>query len=425
MKWIWLLNMVAVGIYGMVLSAAFSGIYWNVGKKIWAVCLMAGIVVVQVIFLQLKGAEFLLGWYPLITHIPLVILLYVCGADFLWSLVSVLTAYLCCQLRRWLSLALAFLCFGENYLSYQKILALVVTAPLLFMILRFAAPSIRALSGYTKASKCLFSIIPAASYGFDYLTRVYTNWFEAGSLAVMEFMPFMCSLLYLVFVLRDSSEEQRRIQMEQEQKSLNIQIQQAVREIDAMRKSGEIMRIYRHDMRHHLQYLLSCIENGKLCEAAEHIHHINEELEAGRVNVYCQNEIVNLVFSAFSERALRAGIPMKIRADILKELIISESDLCVLLSNALENALQSCLRQKEREKKPEIEILAYQQGDKIFLQIINSCDERVRFERGIPVASQPGHGIGVQSICAITKKYHGICTFCVKEGRFFLQLSIG
>ena len=47
------------------------------------------------------------------------------------------------------------------------------------------------------------------------------------------------------------------------------------------------------------------------------------------------------------------------------------------------------------------------------LQIINSCDESVVFAEGFPVASAPGHGIGVRSICAIVKKYGG--RYCVQK----------
>ena len=158
-----------------------------------------------------------------------------------------------------------------------------VTIPLLLLILRLAAPSIRSLSEHTRLSQCLFAIIPAAGYGFDYVTRIYTDLFASGSSVAMEFMPFLCSVLYLVFVLRVSAEERKRLWMEQKQNILSVQMEQAVCEIDTMRRAGETMRIYRHDMRHHLQYLLSCIENGKLTQAAEHIRQLDAELETGKV----------------------------------------------------------------------------------------------------------------------------------------------
>ena len=140
--------------------------------------------------------------------------------------------------------------------------------------------------------------------------------------------------------------------------------------------------------------------------------------------VYCENETVNLIFSAFAERALQAGIAMDVQADIPQAIILSENDLCVLLSNALENALQSCVRQKKGGRPARIEISAYCQDEKLFLQIVNSCDDSVRFADGLPVTKQPGHGFGVQSILAITEKYQGMCSFERKNDQFFLRLRL-
>ena len=41
--------------------------------------------------------------YPLHTHLPLVLALCSLSHERLWPVISVLTAYLCCQLRRWLA----------------------------------------------------------------------------------------------------------------------------------------------------------------------------------------------------------------------------------------------------------------------------------------------------------------------------------
>lgn len=60
---------------------------------------------------------------------------------------------------------------------------------------------------------------------------------------------------------------------------------------------------------------------------------------------------------------------------------------------------------------------------KLFLQITNSCEENIVFSHGIPVTTNPGHGIGVRSICTIVDHYGGIYTFSVKNGLFILRMS--
>ena len=85
-------------------------------------------------------------------------------------------------------------------------------------------------------------------YGFDYLTGVYTNLLVEGALVAVEFMPFVCCVAYLVFVLHISVAERARSQLEQVQDTLNIQIAQAVREIETLRESQQKVKVYRHDL---------------------------------------------------------------------------------------------------------------------------------------------------------------------------------
>ena len=99
-----LCNLASVGIFGIVLSAAFCELEWTRQRKFL-------LVVSTVLMLALQGVvslrwstSFARYLYPVITHLPLVILLAAMTRKALWSLIAVLTAYLCCQLRRWAAL---------------------------------------------------------------------------------------------------------------------------------------------------------------------------------------------------------------------------------------------------------------------------------------------------------------------------------
>lgn len=71
-----------------------------------------------------------------------------------------------------------------------------------------------------------------------------------------------------------------------------------------------------------------------------------------------------------------------------------------------------------------IEVQTYEKNGKFFLQVVNDCREAVRFKDGIPVTDQPGHGIGVGSICAIVERHGGLYSFSVREGEFVLRPSL-
>ena len=417
------INLATVGLFGTILSAGFCTIRWTWKKGM----IMSGSICASLlfhgIFCLFTDVSTVKYFSPLITHVPLIIVLRIVNGEFLWSSISVLIAYLFCQVRRWLALfAVALFSCGT---TIQDIVELIITLPLLFLILYFFAPSFRTISNCTTNEKCWFGLVPLLYYVFDYMTTSYTNLLPTGSPVVVEFMPFVCSLTYLMFVLRASQTEKIRIQMEQTQQILNLQVTQSVREIAALRESQQKTITHRHDLRHHMQFILSCIENERTNQAQVYIHKICSEIEAAKVIVYCENEATNLILSAFSKRTQDYDISISIKASIPREIRISENDWCVLLSNALENALHSCQKIKEKGLPCLIDVSSYEKKGKLFLQISNSCvEEDIIFSHGIPVASKPNHGIGIRSICTIVEHYGGIYNFSVQNGLFILRVSL-
>lgn len=418
-----LLNDAAVGVYGMILSAAFCGITWTKGKK-WAYGLsMAAILLAQAaVYGMTTDLQLLKLLYPLVTHMPLVLVLAILERKLLWPTISVLTAYLCCQLRRWLALLLTALMSGGA--EVQTAAELALTLPLLLGLLYFVAPAVRTIAGYKAAMQVRFGLIPAVGYLFDYLTRIYTDLLAQGTPAAVEFMPFVCCVAYLAFVLRSSAENETRLRLEQTQENLHLQVTQATREIASLRESERRASTYRHDLRHHMQYLAGCIENGRTEQAQAYIREVCAEIESQKVRVFCENETVNLILSAFAGRAEESGVPLRVRAEVPHFIPVAETDLCVLLSNALENALHACQRLRQTGEPCDIELVVYEKSGKFFLQVTNTCPPSVTFEKGLPVTREPGHGIGVRSICSIAERYNGMYSFSEKDGRFVLRVSL-
>lgn len=413
-------NSVAVGLFGMVLSCAFCPVKWERRNVlIMAVCAF-GIFLVQGLLLFCAPKEVNRLAYPLSTHLPLTLALCVLSRRKLWPFISVLTAYLCCQMRRWIALVAVAAFSGGEMLQYSVELA--ATLPLLLLLFR-AAPSVQMVSQMSLISQIQFGVIPLLYYAFDFSTRVYTDLLSTGSPVVVEFMPFICSTAYLFFVSRLTREQRERARLEQVQSTLNLQVSQAVREIDSLRQSQQKTRAYRHDMRHHLQYLSACLENGQTVQAQEYIRSISDEIEAAKVTVYCENEEANLILSSFARRAETLEIPLHIRAVLPTQLPIGETELCVLLSNALENAIHACCETVNRGGEG-IDVQAFEKEGKFFMQVVNDCRDTVRMENGLPVTSRPGHGMGVRSICAVVEKYGGIYSFSVQKEKFILRISL-
>ena len=98
-----MLNGGSVGIFGMILSAAFCDVLWTRQKRWLMAGCMAGLTLFQGVVYIFLSPDMVRHLYPLITHSPLAVILCVINKKRLWPIISVFTAYLCCQLRRWLA----------------------------------------------------------------------------------------------------------------------------------------------------------------------------------------------------------------------------------------------------------------------------------------------------------------------------------
>ncbi len=170
---IYLINLFAVGIFGMILSVAFCDIQWTRKKTLFMAGGMTVIFIFQGIVYFGIASDIVAYIYPFLMHLPLIVLLSILSRKYLWSAIAVMIAYLCCQIRRWLALLIVAIFAGDSVM--QDTIELFVTLPILLLILRLAAPSVRAFSHSAKSVQLQLGLVPALYYGFDYLTRIYTD----------------------------------------------------------------------------------------------------------------------------------------------------------------------------------------------------------------------------------------------------------
>jgi len=69
---------------------------------------------------------------------------------------------------------------------------------------------------------------------------------------------------------------------------------------------------------------------------------------------FCENETVNLILSSYAGKAKQSDITFSIDARLPDTLLLSDTELCSILSNALDNALRACKQIpdiRERQKQ--------------------------------------------------------------------------
>lgn len=407
-------------LYGLFLSVFIAGGWENRKQRGLIIALCPVFLLIQSPCWLLLGEDTVKKLYPLIVHLPLIlILISALKKPAGVSVVSVLTAYLCCQLPRWGSIAVEAV--TRSALAGEAAYTLLI-GPLFFLLLRYFVKPAHSAMTYSRQSLLLFGSLPAVYYLFDYATTIYSDSLYAGIPALNELIPTVLILFYLLFLSAYHHETQQRIKAELQSSAQAALFRQAQKEMDGLRQAQMQAAIYRHDMRHHLNVIDSFLAAGQPEQALAYIGKTRENMASISVKRFCDNEAVNLICSSFVDKAAQLGVELTIRARLPEVLSISDTELCAILSNGLENALHAASQMEDSARW--MELYCSIKRNQLLIEIKNPYAGSITMEDGLPMTDEPGHGYGCRSIRAIVLQHGGLYTFSPENGVFTLQIVL-
>lgn len=172
-----------------------------------------------------------------------------------------------------------------------------------------------------------------------------------------------------------------------------------------------------------MNFIQNCIQEQKTEEALSYINEICTTLQSGAIQKYCENESVNLILSSYIEKAQALQIQTTISVTATDFSRFQITDLCSLLSNALENADSCSVHKSHIRNGRYINLKLYEKNEQLCINLANSYEEEPAFENDIPVSHKVGHGFGVQSMISVINKYSGIYGFFAQNGEFRFQAT--
>ena len=267
----------------------------------------------------------------------------------------------------------------------------------------------------------LFSLVPFAYYVYV-LASVNLDLSSLSSAAgnVVRFIPTLLILLFYFMFPYIYKSLREKMLMQSAQDALTQELSSAENQISLLNETNTQMATYRHDARHQIILLDGLLSSGKTEQAQALLKTLMSDLDAITPKRFCENETVNLLCSSYSSKAKRLGVQMKIYARLPKDLPLSDTELCSVISNGLENALRAASHPELPNKWVSFSCNVNQ--NKLFIQIQNPYTGQVVIRDGLPVSAREGHGYGCYSIQTITQRNGGLCSFDAKNGLFSLRL---
>lgn len=369
------------------------------------------------VFIFYLGYNRFMNFYPLLIQLPVMVgFMFVSNFKPIkvffihWTMVAITTSF------SLVGLIVSY--FFESNHDIVNIVCFIFYFPTWLVIYKYMRPSFLYMMRHTNKGWLGFCIIPicysillysAGNYNFDKPVTVSA----IRSLTLL----FIITLSAYYLIIQYFKRTIEQLTLENEQDLLRTQVTAAKHHLEALAESQEKTIYYRHDMHHHLNLINSYLTDNNLAAAQKYIASVENSIENTVVKKYCNNYTVNLILSSYIAKAQTENITIETRIDLPENNFVSDMDLCVIFSNALENAIIACCS-IEVEKDRIIKIVTIIKNDKLFIQITNSFYHQIVFVDDMPVSNRENHGTGTKSIAAIAQKYGGIYSFSANEKIF-------
>ena len=212
-------------------------------------------------------------------------------------------------------------------------------------------------------------------------------------------------------------------QLKRDRQILTVQTDMYKKQYDSIMNNVHTMKIYRHDMKHHLSAIGSLLNAGNIPEAKKYISKLDHSLSDTVVERFCENYVVNAILSFYIQKARKLHIEVECEADIPDDIPIDSIELGLVFANSLDNAINAC-NQIDRTKERTITIACRQHYGQIFIRISNPYTGEVEFDGEYPVSGNENHGVGTRSIAGIAQKYGGVSSFVAQDGIFRTTVTL-
>lgn len=174
-----------------------------------------------------------------------------------------------------------------------------------------------------------------------------------------------------------------------------------------------------HDIKNHFIVIKKYAEIENNIELCKYMEEISSDLFKESIYTWSGNKVLDLILNQKKNIAEYKNIDFHIMIDFFQCFPFSDSEICSLFGNLLDNAIEACERMKNSKKWVEVKI--NRKNQLLFIEISNSIDKEPLVINGKLITSKDNnsmHGYGVKNIERIVKKYDGTISYQIEENRF-------
>ncbi|MBQ8010610.1 MAG: sensor histidine kinase [Oscillospiraceae bacterium] len=203
---------------------------------------------------------------------------------------------------------------------------------------------------------------------------------------------------------------------------LELQVSQQKQALEQMDILQSKIRQSNHDHLNHLFCLQEMLkENQNAADASDYLQKlIQKNPEISTAHILIPDQFLRAVLTVKMELCRKKNIDISLKTDDTKPSCDSV-DLCILLSNLLDNAIEA----SEKIHEPKVEVILTKQKSYYTVLVKNRIEKSVlkkNAELKTTKADSECHGIGVQSIREIVTRCGGMMEYYEESGWFIASV---
>lgn len=179
---------------------------------------------------------------------------------------------------------------------------------------------------------------------------------------------------------------------------------------------------FRHDWKNHMLLLQEMMEKEEYDKAENYFKELTKSVPASATKIATGNELVDMILGTKTGALKEHAITLQCKGDMGSLKCMKQVDLCILLSNLLDNAIEA---NAGVTGKRYIRMTARETGGSFYLEIVNPMKGKLlRSEDQILTTKEDkeAHGIGLSNVYDIIASYHGEYQIKEKHGEYKIQM---
>lgn len=167
------------------------------------------------------------------------------------------------------------------------------------------------------------------------------------------------------------------------------------------------MRGWRHDYKNHIATMKIHLDNQNYDLLDNYLNELNEDLTTVDTVLKTGNVMVDAILNSKLSLAASKNISVDATASVPEKVKISDTDLCVIIGNLLDNAIEACCKFEDEDKRF-IRVYIGLLKQQLYISVSNSVGGQLKKEgQNYLTTKNADHGFGLKRIDKITAKYGG------------------